>query len=197
MLELLSKYSLPSDVASQVEKYVALLMRWNPKIQMTATKDEREFVSRHVADSLELATQLSPEITTMLDVGSGGGLPGILLAITHPEIQFLLIEPTNKKHAFLSTVRRELGLGNLRTLAIRDEQLRGSEGFEPFDAAVARAVWSVEEWLSRAPALVRPGGAIFAMEGLRQAEVEGDFARHSYELEAGRTRSIVRVTVPA
>lgn len=197
MLELLSKYTLPSNIASQVEKYVALLMRWNPKIQMTATKDEREFVSRHVADSLELATQLGPEIRTMLDVGSGGGLPGILLAITHPEVEFLLIEPTNKKHAFLSTVRRELGLGNLRTLAIRDEQLRDSEGFELFDAAVARAVWSVEEWLERAPALVRPGGSIFAMEGLRQAEIEGEFVRHSYELEAGRTRSILRVTVPA
>ncbi len=197
MLKLLDKYNLASDTATNVEKYIALMMRWNPKIQMTATKDEREFTERHVVDSLELATILDPSIQRMLDVGSGGGLPGILLAITHPEIEFLLIEPTNKKHAFLSTVRRELGLRNLRTLAIRDEQLRQADDFEKFDAAVARAVWSVEEWLDRAPLLVRPGGSIYAMEGLRQASVTGEFERHSYELEADRTRSIVRVTVPS
>ncbi len=197
MLELLDKYDLTPKASDLVAKYVALLMRWNPKIQMTATKDEREFVSRHVADSLELAKHIDGSIRTMIDVGSGGGLPGVLLAIVHPEIEFLLIEPTNKKHAFLSTARRELGLENMRTKAVRDEQLLASEDFEKFDAGVARAVWSVEEWLERAPTLVRPGGQIFAMEGLRQADVEGEFVRHSYELEAGRTRSILQVTVPA
>lgn len=196
MLELLDKYNLSPKVSNLVDKYVALLMRWNPKIQMTATKDQSEFVSRHVADSLELAKHVGGDISRMVDVGSGGGLPGILLAIMHPEIEFLLIEPTNKKHAFLSTVRRELGLDNLQTKAIRDEQLLASNGFVKFDAAVARAVWSVEEWLSRAPALVRPGGQIFAMEGLRQAKLTGNFVRHDYELEAGRTRSIVQVLVP-
>lgn len=133
----------------------------------------------------------------MIDVGSGGGLPGILLAIAHPTVDFLLIEPTHKKHAFLSTVRRELALANLTTKPIRDEQLLTSPGFEPFDAAVARAVWSVEEWLHRARSLVRPGGTIFAMEGLKRAELEGEYERHLYELEAGRTRSIVRVVNPA
>lgn len=196
MLELLEKYDLKSSAYSQIEKYVTLLMRWNPKIQMTATKDESEFVSRHVADSLELARHLDTDITRMLDVGSGGGLPGVLLAIVHPKIEFLLIEPTNKKHAFLSTARRELGLKNMRTKAVRDEQLLAADDFEKFDAAVARAVWSVEEWLSRAPTLVRPGGQIFAMEGLRQADMTGEFVRHSYELEAGRTRSILQVRVP-
>ena len=195
MLELLDKYDLPTRSAQQIEQYVSLLMRWNPKIQMTATKDEAEFVTRHVADSLELSNQLGSDIRRMIDVGSGGGLPGIMLAIMHPSIEFLLIEPTNKKHAFLSTARRELGLKNLSTLAVRDEQLLARDDFQPFDAAVARAVWSVEEWLQRAPSLVRPGGQIFAMEGLRQADLAGTFERHSYELEAGRTRSILCVTV--
>lgn len=196
MLEVLEKYDLDARASKLVAQYVALLMRWNPKIQMTATKDEGEFISRHVCDSLELARHLDADIKTMIDVGSGGGLPGVLLAIMHPNIEFLLIEPTNKKHAFLSTARRELGLGNMRTKAVRDEQLLVSDGFEKFDAGVARAVWSVEEWLERAPTLVRPGGQIFAMEGLRQAEIEGEFTRHSYELEAGRTRSILQVSVP-
>lgn len=195
MLELLTKYDLSDQASQRIEQYVALLMKWNPKIQMTATKDVSEFVSRHVADSLELAKHIGSDVSRMIDVGSGGGLPGIILAIMHPEIEFLLIEPTNKKHAFLSTVRRELGLKNLKTLAVRDEQLLKRDDFEPFDAAVARAVWSVEEWLDRAPALLRPGGKIFAMEGLRQAELEGEFERHAYELEEGRSRSIVCVPV--
>ncbi len=197
MRNLLEKYELSPGSLELVENYVALLMRWNPKIQMTATKDESEFVSRHVADSLELAKHIGSNVRRMIDVGSGGGLPGVLLAIVHPHIEFLLIEPTNKKHAFLSTVRRELALSNLETKAVRDEQLLKSDDFAKFDAAVARAVWSVEEWLARAPALVRAGGQIFAMEGLRQAELTQDFVRHSYELEAGRTRSIVQVTVPS
>ncbi len=197
MLDLLNKFELPTSSIDLIEKYVALLMRWNPKIQMTATKNESEFISRHVADSLELAKCIDPGIRRMIDVGSGGGLPGILLAIVHPEVEFLLIEPTNKKHAFLSTVRRELGLKNLTTRAVRDEQLLASPEFVPFDAAVARAVWSVEEWLARAPALLKGGGKIYAMEGLRQAMLEGEHVRYSYELEAGRTRSILCVTTAA
>ena len=176
-------------------------MRWNPKIQMTATRDLDEFVSRHVVDSLHLSELVgsdlrSSDLRRLIDVGSGGGLPGILLAIMHPQTEFLLIEPTHKKHAFLSTVRRELGLKNLRTLALRDEQLLEREDFEPFDGAVARAVWSVEEWLVRAPVLVRPGGTIYAMEGLREAEIVGEYQRHRYNLEAGRSRSIVVVKRP-
>ncbi|MCP4445874.1 MAG: 16S rRNA (guanine(527)-N(7))-methyltransferase RsmG [Myxococcales bacterium] len=197
MRDLLEKFNLTPSANAEIGSYVDLLMRWNAKIQMTSTRDEAEFVSRHVADSLELAKHIGSDIRRMIDVGSGGGLPGILLAIVHPDVEFLLIEPTNKKHAFLSTVRRELGLKNLKTKAVRDEQLLTSPDFEPFDAAVARAVWSIEEWLERAPSLLRPGGQIFAMEGLRRAEVTGEFIRHSYELEVGRTRSILCVTASA
>jgi len=195
MLKSLDLSEVTASAEAKLESYVALLMRWNQKIQMTATKDVDEFVSRHVADSLELAKYIHPDVKTMIDVGSGGGLPGIVLSIVKPEIDFLLIEPTQKKHAFLSTARRELGATNLRTLALRDEQLLKRDDFVPFDAAVARAVWAVEEWLARAPSLLRPGGRIYAMEGIRQADVEGEFERHPYELEAGRTRSILCVTV--
>jgi len=166
------------------------MLRWNQRIQMTATRDLAKFVSRHVVDSLELASDL-PSEGQLLDVGSGGGLPGIVLAIVRPNMQFTLIEPIQKKHAFLSTARRELQLQNLTTFPLRDEDLTKQEGFTLFDFAVARAVWSVEVWLERAHTLVRPGGTIFAMEGREESELPTGATRRRYELEGDRSRSIV------
>lgn len=158
---------------------------------MTATRDPEEFISRHVMDSLELASDLPLGPARMLDVGSGGGLPGIILSIVRPDIEFTLIEPTQKKHAFLSTARRELGLKNLQTQAVRDTELKARAEFETFDYAVARAVWDVNTWLQRAQDLVRPGGRIFAMEGREETELPEGCVRRTYQLEGGRERSIV------
>lgn len=191
-----SKYLLNSTQVNNLENYSSLILRWNKRIQMTATRDLDEFISRHVVDSLELAMDLPSNEARMLDVGSGGGLPGIVLAIARPDIQVTLIEPTQKKHAFLSTARRELGLSNVQTFAIRDEELLRRDDFRPYDYAVARAVWAVATWLDRGQALVRPGGQIFAMEGREESELpEGCFRRY-YELEGGRQRSIIRRTLP-
>jgi 16S rRNA (guanine527-N7)-methyltransferase len=179
---------------NNLERYSSLIMKWNKRIQMTATRDLEEFVSRHVVDSLELAQDLPSGEAKMLDVGSGGGLPGIVLAIARPDIEFTLIEPTQKKHAFLSTARRELVLDNVRTFAIRDEELMGREDFLPFDYAVARAVWAVDTWLTRALPLVREGGLIFAMEGRDESELPEGASRRRYKLEGDRRRSIVQLT---
>jgi 16S rRNA (guanine527-N7)-methyltransferase len=194
-LNLQSKFHLTNEQMNALESYSSLMLKWNQRIQMTATRDHDEFVERHVADSLELAADLPEGPARMLDVGSGGGLPGIVLAIVRPEIQFTLIEPTQKKHAFLSTARRELALPNLQTLAIRDEELRAREDFSPFDYAVARAVWDVETWLSRGQALVRTGGLLFAMEGRNESELPAGAQRRSYRLEGDRLRSIIRFAV--
>jgi 16S rRNA (guanine527-N7)-methyltransferase len=185
-------FHLSQDQMNSLENYSSLILRWNKRIQMTATRDLDEFVSRHVVDSLELAQDLPPGEASMVDVGSGGGLPGIVLAIARPDIKFTLIEPTQKKHAFLSTARRELVLGNVRTFAIRDEELLAREDFEPFDYAVARAVWSVDTWLVRARALVRKGGLIFAMEGREETELPEGCVRRRYQLEGDRQRSIIQ-----
>ena len=191
-----SKYHLDDGQVNKLESYSSLMLRWNKRIQMTATRELDEFVSRHVIDSLELGSELPVGEARMLDVGSGGGLPGIVLAIARPDIRFTLIEPTQKKHAFLSTARRELQLDNLETFAIRDEELREREDFRPYDYAVARAVWAVATWLERGKALVRPGGQIFAMEGRDETELPEGCVRRFYELEGGRQRSIVRLMRP-
>ena len=97
------------------------MQKWNAKIQMTATRSPEAFFERHLLDAVHLSTDIPTGPGRMIDVGSGGGLPGLVLAIVRPDIEFLLIEPTNKKHAFLSTVRREVRLNNVQTRCIRDD----------------------------------------------------------------------------
>lgn len=191
---LIDKFGLHGDTVNTLEVYSSLILRWNQHIQMTATRDQEEFMERHIVDSLELASDIPAGPARMLDVGSGGGLPGIVLAIVRPEIQFTLIEPTQKKHAFLSTARRELSLANVVTLAIRDEELLRRDDFQPFDYAVARAVWDVETWLQRGRSLVRSEGLIFAMEGRDETDLPKGARRRRYQLAEGRQRSIVRLT---
>ena len=196
MLNLLNKFALSKEQKNALESYSSLMLRWNERIQMTATRDRNEFVTRHVADSLELANEIPAGQARMLDVGSGGGLPGIVLAIVRPDIRFTLIEPTQKKHAFLATAQRELGLSNLETQAIRDEDFRKQDDFQLFDYAVARAVWSVDVWLERGQHLVRPGGLLFAMEGREEATLPSGAQRRHYKLD-DRQRSIIQWTVPS
>lgn len=184
-----------NEFSDKLRQYTRLLLRWNEKIQMTATRDETEFVERHVIDSLELANELGQDSARMVDVGSGGGLPGIVLAIVCPNIHFTLIEPTKKKHAFLSTARRELGLKNVQTLAIRDTELRQRADFHPFDYAVARAVWSLDIWFERAKELIQPGGTIFGLEAHKEFAIPDGSVRRRYQLQ-DRERSIVSWTAP-
>lgn len=193
MLRSLEKFALSDEQMSKLEKYSLLMQKWNQRIQMTATRDVGEFVSRHVVDSLELASELSGENSTMIDVGSGGGLPGLVLAIAHPRMTFTLIEPIKKKHAFLAAAKRELGLQNIETFALRDEELLGSPTFKPFDFAVARAVWALEIWLERGQSLVRPGGVVFGMEGKEVIEIPPGATRRSYVLDGDRSRAIIRL----
>ncbi len=191
----LDAFGLSSGQMNNLESYSSLILRWNKRIQMTATRELDEFVGRHVVDSLELAKDIPAGAGRMLDVGSGGGLPGIVLAIARPEMEFTLIEPTHKKHAFLRTARRELKLDNLQAHALRDEELVDQDGFEPFDYAVARAVWALDVWLDRAAVLVKPGGLVFAMEGRDEFELPSGATRQRYQLDDQRSRSIVQLQV--
>lgn len=193
--DIMNDFGQYSEYSDKLQQYTRLMLRWNEKIQMTATRDEGEFVERHVIDSLELAKELGQDSARMVDVGSGGGLPGIVLAIVCPHIDFTLIEPTKKKHAFLSTARRELGLKNMKTLAVRDTELLKKADFQPFDYAVARAVWSLDIWFERAKELIRPGGTIFGLEAQKEFSIPEGSERRRYSLQ-DRERSIVSWTAP-
>jgi 16S rRNA (guanine527-N7)-methyltransferase len=186
---------LSAQAAAHFDKYLALLNKWSASVNLVGTRDGEEIARFHLADSLALVPHLGAETRRVIDVGSGGGLPGAVLAIARPDLEVTAIEPVHKKHAFLATIRRELGLTGFMPLALRDEQLLAASDFHPYDAAVSRATWTLPEWLARGARLVRPGGLVLGMEGREQHELPAGAVRHPYEL-GGRTRAVVVLAAP-
>jgi 16S rRNA (guanine527-N7)-methyltransferase len=185
---------LSDEVAAHFDKYLALLNRWSASVNLVGTRDPDEIARFHLADSLAIVPHLGGA-RRVVDVGSGAGLPGAALAIARPDLAVTSLEPVHKKHAFLSAIRRELGLTGFTPLAERDEQHRGAASFQPYDLAVSRATWAVPEWLGRGALLVRPGGRVLAMEGREQHDLPAGAARHPYQL-GDRSRAVVVLDLP-
>lgn len=152
----------------QLLEYLALLAKWNSVYNLTAIRDPQQMLAQHLLDSLAIVPHLatrSPQ--RVLDVGSGGGLPGLVLAIAQPTWQVTLNDIVHKKTAFLTQVRAALGLDNVTVVTGRVEQLRvGAEVSAPFDAIVSRAFADTAEFVGLARHLLAPGGAIWAMKGM-------------------------------
>ena len=178
---------LSGETMGAVVAYVQLLQRWNRRINLVGTRDLGGLVAQHVVDALAVTLCLPDGPGRLIDVGSGAGLPGALIAIARPDVAVTALEPIHKKQAFIATVQRELSLGNLRALAQRMEE---HAGFVPYDMAVSRATFALPEWLSRARGLVREGGTILAMEGREQHVLPSGAVRRRYVL-GDRRRAIV------
>ena len=145
---------------AQVDKlveYLALLQKWNPKINLTAITDTRAAVELHFLDSLAVVP-LVRECTTLIDVGSGAGFPGAVLAIALPSLAVTCIDAVAKKVAFLSTLKRSVA-PNLEPLHRRDDAIDRT-----FEAAVSRATWDPPEWLEHGARLVVANGIVIAMQ---------------------------------
>jgi 16S rRNA (guanine527-N7)-methyltransferase len=172
--------------------YVALLAKWNAVYNLTAIRDPRQMLIQHILDSLSIVPHLSQRNpSTVLDVGSGGGLPGIVLAIVRPDWNVTVNDIVHKKTAFQAQAKAELGLTNLSVVTGRVETLRpGAEVSAKFDVIVSRAFAELADFVTLARHLVTEGGAILAMKGVRP---EGEIER----LPAGaHVKQIVRLDVP-
>ena len=158
-----AQLGLPLDDAAvqQFERYRSLLATWGKKINLTALHDPQQVVIRHFLDSLALVRRLPPvtalPAATLVDVGSGAGLPGAVCALLRPDLQVTLVERVNKKAAFLLTLRRELGL-RYEVFAEDAAKLRGR-----FGIVISRAALPLPAWLPLASRLALPGGAVLAM----------------------------------
>ncbi|WP_321787564.1 16S rRNA (guanine(527)-N(7))-methyltransferase RsmG [Paraburkholderia sp. J94] len=172
--------------------YVALLVKWNAVYNLTAIRDPRQMLIQHILDSLSIVPHLpSRENAAVLDVGSGGGLPGIVLAIVRPDWQVTLNDIVQKKSAFQSQAKAELGLANLSVVTGRVESLRpGVEVPKKFDLIVSRAFAELADFVTLARHLVADGGAIWAMKGVRP---EGEIERLPEGATAVQT---IRLAVP-
>lgn len=146
--------------------YLALLAKWNKAFNLTAVRDTRHMVERHLLDSLAVLPYVQGE--RIVDIGAGAGLPGIPLAIAAPERHFVLVDSNSKKTRFLNQVRLELGLVNVEVVHSR------AEAFEPedlFDTVVSRAFASLADFWRLSHHLLAHGGVMLAMKGPRP-EVE-------------------------
>jgi 16S rRNA (guanine527-N7)-methyltransferase len=131
----------------QIQQYMAMLLAWNDKVNLTAIRDPLEILNRHFCESIFGATLLPKEPCRLADVGSGGGFPGLPLKIIRPENYVFLIESSVKKATFLAEVVRELQLTDTRVLVSRYEEL--GEEVAPLDVVCSRAVGefnSLLEW---------------------------------------------------
>jgi 16S rRNA (guanine527-N7)-methyltransferase len=149
--------------------YLALLAKWNAVYNLTAIRDPRQMLIQHLLDSLAIVPHLAArEGTSILDVGSGGGLPGIVLAVALPERAVTLNDIVQKKTAFQAQARAELKLPNLSVLTGRVETLQpGAQVSSKFDAIVSRAFAELNDFVTLSRHLVSERGSIWAMKGVR------------------------------
>lgn len=172
------------ELGPALRRFVELFVRWNARINLSAARTSEE-VTLQVVDCL--AVEPYVEGRRVIDVGSGGGLPGLVLAIHRPDLEVVSIEPIQKKAAFQSAAVRELELANVR-VETRKVDPAVDTGF---DTAVSRATFDLLEWLDLGRRLVRTGGVVLGMEGREQRELPEGAERLPYELR-DRTRAIIR-----
>ena len=156
--------SLTADQLARLDRYAALLVEYNQRVNLTAITDPEGIEDRHFVDSLLLAAQ--PEVAgRLVDVGSGAGFPGVVAKIYKPDLELTLLEPTGKRLDFLRFVCAELGLTGVEFLKERAEEAARKQWRERFDVAVARAVAAMPVLCEYCLPLVRPGGSFIAMKG--------------------------------
>jgi len=151
----------PAAAQERLLTYAALLIKWNKVYNLTAIRDPGQVVTHHLLDSLAVLPHLA-EVRTLADVGSGGGLPGIPLAIVRPELAVTSIETVNKKASFQQQARIELGLTNFEPRCARVEQVRPEV---PFDAVISRAFSDLADFVRLTGHLIAPEGRLYAMKG--------------------------------
>jgi 16S rRNA (guanine527-N7)-methyltransferase len=156
-------WSVPCEPAQidAITRYASLLLTWTARINLTGAVSLEDLSREHLPDAFALTSRLSDAGNVQaVDVGSGGGLPALPLAILCPNLVLRLLEPVAKKAAFLRTAIRELGLGERVTV-----DPRRAQALVPatFDVALSRATLPPRSWLPLAVDLVRPGGRVFLL----------------------------------
>ena len=163
----LRELGLDAALAEPLLAYLALLARWNQTYNLTAIRDTREMLVKHLLDSLAMHAHLDG-IETLADLGTGPGLPGIPLAIARPGLQVTLVESNGKKARFLREALRQLKLGNASVVELRIEAFDapGHLAHGMFDAITARALATLPLILQLGGHLLGADGRLLAMKGV-------------------------------
>lgn len=170
------------DEVERLGRFLGLLLEANTRFNLTAIRDPQQAWMRHIFDALTLLPLVvSAEAERVIDIGSGGGVPGLPLAIVLPGVGFTLVEATGKKAEFLREAAGELGLGNVKVVQERAETLGQDRAYrERFDVVTARAVGRLNVLLELTAPLAAVGGHVLAVKGGKAEEeiVEAKQALH-------------------
>lgn len=149
----------------QLMDYLALMNKWNGVYNLTSLRDPMQMVTHHILDSLA-AVPAFQDAKNVLDVGAGGGLPGIVLAIARPDVNVSLIDTVHKKTAFLTQVKAELGLKNVTVYTMKVQDLKAG----PFDVITSRAFADLSDFVTWSGHLLAEGGQFIALKGTAPSE---------------------------
>jgi 16S rRNA (guanine527-N7)-methyltransferase len=176
---------LPEEVSERLMQYVALLEKWNKVYNLTAVREARHMVTHHLLDSLSVVPHL--RANTILDLGSGAGLPGIPLALALPKSRVTLLDANQKKTVFLRQAKMELALENVEVACVRVEAWQPAERFE---VVISRAFSDLRKFVTLAGRLCTREGMLAAMQGVCPKE---ELARLPF---AFRMKKVVPLKVP-
>ncbi|MFN2382012.1 MAG: 16S rRNA (guanine(527)-N(7))-methyltransferase RsmG [Guyparkeria sp.] len=153
--------SLEPAVGQRLIDYLELLARWNRAYNLTAVREPAAMVTRHLLDSLAVLPHL-PACPRLLDIGSGPGIPGMILAVCRPDSEVTLVDSNLKMTRFAMAAQRKLGLGNVSVQRERVEQLGWADRF---DCVISRAFAALADFVRLGAPLLADGGRLFAMKG--------------------------------
>lgn len=157
--------ALTPSQAGQMVRHAQLLIEWNRRINLTAITDPEQVLSKHCLDAI-VASSFLTRNGTLLDIGTGGGFPGIPLKIMRPDVTMTLIDSVRKKISFVNHVIRELDLEKIEALHTRAQDLAGRREYQAsFDTVTCRALTDLESVLRLALPMLTPKGKIVAYQG--------------------------------
>ena len=192
---------------SQLQKYFDLLRKWNSVINLTSIDDEEGFLNRHVEDVRAIVSWIG-DAKRLLDLGTGAGIPGIIIKMLRPKIDVTLLDATRKKISFCGEAIRALGLDGIRAAWGRAEDPKMQRALGRYDLVISRATWELGEFLEIAAPYVAEGGRAAAMKGPRWHEELSKAARsmeksaltldgtHPYSLPGGEERCLMVFSRP-
>ena len=177
--------------------YKGLLKDWNKKINITSITDDVEIDIKHFLDSLSpLITNLFQGNSRVIDVGTGGGFPGIPLKIINEDLEVTLLDRLNKRINFLNVVIDQLGLENIRAIHGRAEELSRRKDYrDQYDICISRAVASLDTLSEYCLPFVKPGGHFISMKG-PDIEEELNLSKNAIKTLGGQIEKVEMVKIP-
>lgn len=195
--EYMENFGLESATSEELERYKELLLEWNKKINITRITEEDEVYVKHFLDSLSLfKSKYLTGNKSLIDIGTGGGFPGLVVKIYNKELDVTLLDSLNKRLVFLDEVINELGLRDVRTIHGRAEEMgRDSQYREQYDLATSRAVANLSTLLEYDLPFVKVGGYFISMKGPEYVD-EVKNAEKALKILGGKIEEIIEIELP-